>query len=176
MLTVSNDKTQFGAYYMGPARIKGKIRHRWRDVDAHMIKFQTNLGSELNSIEAVKYLWCGKNLSEAVTEEARRLGAASNVYALTSQETNFERIDPTKILGLMTTGKIQKGEPTVEIFKIGANPKYAFAQNKKGRDVKHIATAMVEIFNKKAAKKGIKAVVNNTNPDVEPFLDKLGLL
>ena len=45
MLTVTNDNAQFGMKYVGPATIKGKIRHRWRDVNVNVFKFETNLDS-----------------------------------------------------------------------------------------------------------------------------------
>lgn len=175
MLNISNDRTQFGTRYIGPASVKAKIKHRWRDVDVNVIKFETNLGKELNCIEALKYLWSGKNLSASIAEEARICGGASNVYAITSQERKLDKIEPSKILGVMTTGKIKKGEPTVEVYKIGVNPKYAYEQNKKSRELKHIATALIDAFAKKARKSGVEPIVSFAEPGEEKFLSKVGL-
>ena len=75
----------------------------------------------------------------------------------------------------MTTGKITKGEPTVEVFQIGTHPKFAYAQNKNKRELKHIAKALIETFSKKARKSGVEPVVYVAEPGEEKFLSKVGL-
>lgn len=175
MLSVSNDRTQFGARYIAPVNVKGKYKNKWHDINVNLIKFETNLGQELSNIEAVKYIWGGKNLSASVAEEARKCGGLANVYALTRQQANFEKVIPSEILGIMTTGPIKKGEETVEIFKIGAHPRYAYEQNRRSRDVKHIASGMVEAFRQLAKESGVEPVVLCSEPREEKFLRKVGL-
>ncbi len=175
MLNISDDRTYFGATYIGTGKIKGKLNKSWKEADFNLIKFETNLGKDLNNIDAVRYLWGGKNMSAEISEEARLTGGAANVYALTGQEGKFEKIDPSKIVCLMSTGKIQKGEDTVEVFKIGTHPRYAYEQNRRSRDVKHIARATIEAFRELAEKSGVKPVVYVAEPQDAKFLQKVGL-
>lgn len=177
MLSVSKDKTQFGAYYVSSSKIKGKIRGRWHDVNVNLVKFETNLHSDLRNIEAVSYLWGGKNLSKSIANEALTQGGGAHIYGLTYQTDSFDKIDPSKIIGLMSTQNFCKGAKETEIFKIGTNPKYAYEQNRKVRDVKHIAKAMIEAFSEYADRFGVKPVVSFIDsPNEAKFLNKVGLV
>ena len=112
---------QFGARFISPAKIKYKAPNgKWEKMDVSFIKFDTYKKSDVSLVENISQLWNNKNLSGAIAEEANILGRKSQIYALTSQLKDFEQINPRQVLGLMTTGKIKKGED-VEIFKIGTN-------------------------------------------------------
>ena len=104
------------------------------------------------------------------------LGGKTNVYGVTTQTSDFDVVDARKVLGLISTDKIAKGESEVGVYRMGTTPKYAYAQNKRSRDVKHIATAMYEAVKNLATKKAkAPVVIHNATPEDAKFLSKLGV-
>lgn len=172
----NTNNVQFGAKYISPATIKVKTGKRWKDTHVSFIKFDTSKQKDVSFLEGVEALWGGKNLSSGFVDEAHILGGKTNIYGITTQTSDFDVVDARKVLGLISTGKIAKEEPEVGIYKIGTNPKYAYAQNKRSRDIKHIATAMYESVKKLASKKAKAPVVcKNVEPEDAKFLSKLGV-
>lgn len=70
-----------------------------------------------------KLVWCN-------CRRSKYFKGKSNIYALTTQTDNFEKLDATKVLGIMSADKVNPKTKLAEIFKIGTNPKYAYEQNK----------------------------------------------
>lgn len=173
----SVDRTQFGAKLISPAKVKYKAGKYWKDLDVNFIKFETNKVADRSKLDAVSYLWDGKNLSSSIAEEANILGGSSNVYGLTLQKTNFENILPDHILGLMTTSKVKKGQAEdIEIFKIGTNPKFAYEQQRRSRDIKHIAATLLASLRALAGgKKSPKLYVHYADSQEMKFLNKVGI-
>lgn len=169
------NNVQFGAKFISPATIKVKVGKRWKDAQVNFIKFDTSKQRDVSALEGVEALWGRKNLSSNVLEEAHILGGRAQVYAVTTQESDFDVVDARKILGLMSTDKIKKGKPEVEIFKIGTNPAFAYAQKKRKREVRHIATSMYEAFQNLASKSKAKPIVTYIDPEDTKFLAKLGV-
>jgi len=171
-----NNNVNFGAKYISPAVVKQKIGTKWKDAQVNFIQLETAKTEDRKALGYVKYLWHEKNLTPAIEEEGLVLGGAARIYALTSQADNFEKIEPSKVLGLMTTDRLGKGKESVEIFKIGTTPRYAYEQNKHARSVRHIAKAMVDSF-KELVKNNSKArvVVNFAEPHDMKFLKKVEL-
>ena len=169
---------QFGARFISPAKIKYKAPNgKWEKMDVSFIKFDTYKKSDVSLVENISQLWNNKNLSGAIAEEANILGPKSQIYALTSQLKDFEQINPRQVLGLMTTGKIKKGED-VEIFKIGTNPLFAYEQNHRDRTFKHIAKSMIESFKNLVGlkSKGSETFVQYADsPQEIKFLSRVGL-
>ena len=100
------------------------------------------------------------------------------VYAITSQTSDFKNLEPKKILGMITTNQTKNStDDTLEIFRVGVTPKYAYSQNKNSRDVKHIGTALVkklvEILHRKTDIKRVVAVAEE--PSEVNFLQKLNM-
>lgn len=172
-----SNNLQFGARYINPAVIKAKIGSRWKDAEVSFIKFDTDKRADIRALEGVEALWNGKNLSGGIAEEARVLGGDTHIYGLTTQTEQFDTVNPKQILGLISTGKIKKGEDTVEIFKIGTNPEYAYAQKRRSRDIKHIAKTLIESFKSYASKKAkSRPIVSFAESEDEvKFLSKVGL-
>lgn len=134
----------FGARFISPANIKYKSPNgRWEKIGVSFIKFEPNKKEDVKILNEIRDIWAGKNLSSAIVDEAEILRGKAHIYGLTSQDKNFENINPRQILGLMTTDKIKKNE-NIEVFKIGTNPLFAYEQNHKDRTFKHIAKSMVE--------------------------------
>ena len=175
MQVQSTNNIQFGAKLISPATIKVKAGKRWKDAQVNFIKFDTSKQRDVSALEGVEALWENKNLSSGITEEAHILGGKAQVYGITAQTSNFDVVDARKVLGLMSADKIEKGKPEVEIFKIGTKPQYAYAQNKRKRDVKHIAKSMYEAFKNLAAKSKSEPVVSYADPEDLKFLAKVGI-
>lgn len=172
----SVDNTHFGAKLISPAKIKYKAGKYWKDFDVSFIKFETNKVEDRTKLDAVNYLWGGKNLSASIAEEANILGGKSNVYGLTLQQSNFEHVLPDHILGLVTTSKVRKGDSDIEIFKIGTNPKYAYEQNRRTRDIKHIAVAMLDALRDYTGRKDApRLYVHYADPKEMKFLTRVGV-
>ena len=162
----STDNMQFRANLVKRAKINGKSGYSF-------IKFNTGAKNDVKTLEEIKALWGGKNLSSAIAEEAQILGKDSQIYGLTSQKNNFRRVDSSKVLGLVSTDEIKKGKAT-EIFKIGTNPKYAYEQKHTKRSIKHIATTILESIKK--LNNNSKLIVNNAEPQEMKFLNKIGII
>lgn len=170
------NNVQFGAKYISPATIKVKAGKRWKDTQVSFIKFDTSKQRDISFLEGVESLWGGKNLSAGIVDEAHILGGKTNVYGVTTQTSDFDVVDARKVLGLISTDKIAKGESEVGVYRMGTTPKYAYAQNKRSRDVKHIATAMYEAVKNLATKKAkAPVVIHNATPEDVKFLSKLGV-
>lgn len=172
----SIDNTQFGAKLVAPAKIRYKAGRLWKDLDVNLVKFETAKMSDRAKLDAVSRLWGGRNLSSSIAEEANILGGKSNVYGLTLQQTNLNDVMPDHILGLMTTGKVTKNSDKIEVFKIGTHPKYAYEQNHRSREIKHIATSMLETLKAYTGKKAApKLYTHYATPEEMKFLNKVGV-
>ncbi len=169
------NNVQFGGKLIAPTVVKQKVNKRWKDMPVNFVKFNTGDKFDRLSINFLSLLWKGgKNLSGAIAEEASILKGDSNIYAITTQTDNFEKLDATKVLGIMSADKVNPKTKLAEIFKIGTNPQYAYEQNKKHRDIKHIATAMIDSFTQLISKKG-KPFVSHVENGEEKFLEKVNL-
>ncbi len=167
---------QFGARYMGPAKVKSKVGTKWKDLEVSFIKFETVKQEDRKVLNNICRLWNRKNLSAGIAEEANILGSNAQIYALSKQKDFSGSVDPNQILGLMSTDKIQRGKDTVQIYKIGTTPEYAYAQKRRSRDIKHIASSLVDSFRAIAKKHGNKeVVVNYADQEDLKFLSKVGL-
>lgn len=172
----SIDRTQFGAKLISPAKVKYKAGKYWKDLDVSFIKFETTKVTDRSKLDAVSYIWDGRNLSKSIAEEANILGGKSNIYGLTLQKTDFDNILPDHILGLVSTGKVKNAQDGVEIFKIGTNPKFAYEQKRRSRDIKHIAATLLDSLRALAGgKKSPKLYANYANPEEIKFLNRVGI-
>lgn len=170
-----DSNTQFGAKFISPAKVRYKAGKVWKDLDVSLIKFDTNKMEDRSKLDAVSRLWGGKNMSAAIAEEANILGGGSHVYGITLQKGNIEEnVLPDHILGLMSTGAAQKYRKNIEMFKIGTNPKFAYEQNRRTRDIKHIARGMIEAF-KSYIGGTPKLTVSYAEPSEVKFLNKVGI-
>ena len=156
---------QFGAQLVKRVKIDGKGGYNF-------IKFNTGTKNDVKTLSDIKTLWGGENLSAGIAEEAEILGKEANIYGLTLQTDNFRNADSSKVLGLVSTGKIVKGKET-EIFKIGTNPEYAYEQKRQKRSIKHIASIMLENIRKLSGNS--KLIVNNAELQDMKFLNKAGI-
>jgi len=171
------NSVNFGAKFICPATIKVKSpKGRWQNAAASFIAFEPEKRQDMCILEGVSRLWGGRNTSARTVEEAEYLGGRAHVFALTSQTDNFAELNPHKILGLMTTDGIEKSEE-VELFRLGVNPQFAYKQNLKKRDIKHIGIAMIESLRKhiKSESNGAELFVRYADPDVMKFLNRVGI-
>lgn len=163
---------QFGSRFIARATVQQKINRRWEDMPVNLVKFDAGNKMDRLTINFLSLLWNGgKNLSGTIAEEAGILRRKSQIYALTTQKDDFKHLDINKILGIMSTDKVDPKTKTAEIFKIGTDPQYAYEQNKRNRDIRHIAKAMVDSFSKKVA----KPFVSYAEPQEVKFLEKVNL-
>lgn len=176
MLVQQNNNVNFCAKFVSPAVVKQKTGKVWKDANANFIQLETAKTEDRKLLGYIKHLWYQKNLTPSIEEEAWVLGGNAHIYALTSQTDNFEKVEPSKVLGVMTTDKITRKKDSVEIFKIGTNPKFAYEQNKRSRDIKHIATAMIDAFKDLvSANSRADVVVKYAEPKDMKFLRKVNL-
>ena len=137
----------FGGKLIAPTVVKQKVNKKWKDMPVNFVKFHAGDKFDRLSINFLSYLWNGgKNLSGAIAEEVSILKGKSNIYALTTQTDNFEKLDATKV----------------------------YEQNKEHRDIKHIASAMIDSFTQMISKKG-KPFVSHVENGEEKFLEKVNL-
>lgn len=170
------NNVQFGARYISPAKVQQKYGSKWKNLDVHFIKFETNKEEDRLALSNIRNLWNRKNLSAGIAEEADILGGHAQIYALTTQKDFSGRVEPNQVLGLLSTDKFQKGKDTVQIFKIGTAPEFAYAQKKRTRSIKHIATTLIDSFKAYARKNRTNnVVVNYADPEDMKFLSKVGL-
>ncbi len=176
MQVYSNNNVQFGAKYVAPAHVKFKDAKKWKDASVNFIKFETTKVSDRTALDQISRLWGGKNLSGAIADEANILGGKAHVYGVTTQEANFDHVDPRKILGLVSTDKITKNSSEINVFKIGTNPKFAYEQNKRNRSIRHIAKSMIEALKLTTYKNtNPKIVTQYAEPQEVKFLNKAGV-
>ena len=81
---------------------------KWKDVSVNFIKFETAKEDDRRTLDQVSRLWGGKNLSSAIADEANILGGNAHIYGVTTQESNFDHVDPSQVLGFVSTDKFTK--------------------------------------------------------------------
>lgn len=178
MQTANISNQNFGASLSSKVKIKHLQNGQWRNKSVSFVKFDTYKTKDRTAIKEVSELWGGDNFSASIAEEADILGKASHVYGITLQDKNFGNIDSQKVLGLLTTDKIDKTTEAVEVYRIGVIPE--FSHSYKNRKVKHIGTALVEglrkTLNKNSENPNPKINVSLTDIDcqkAEPFFNKV---
>ena len=168
--------TQFGARFISSPSVMTKLENgKWMQDKVNFVKLNTSSHSDLKTLKDVITLWGGQNLSKAISEEAHILGKESNVYALTTQVGHFKKLNPKDVLGLITTGDVKTKESSVEVFKVGTDPIFAYEQNRRSRNVKHIAKAMFqEVIGMLHKNDNVKNVNVHIEAGDERFLSRLG--
>ena len=161
MQTASISNQNFGASLISKVPIKHKVKGRWQDKSVSFIKFDTNKRRDREALKEVSRLWNGDNFSASIAEEADILHKNSHVYGITLQEAPHSYVDSNKVLGLITTDKIEKGTKEVEIYRMGVIPEFAHGAK---RNVKHVGTALLEGLQKLLNK-------NSDNPAMNITLD-----
>ena len=142
MQTGSINSTQnFGASLISKVPVKHKLKGKWQDKSVSFIKFDTNKRRDREALKEVSRLWNGDNFSASIAEEADILHKDSHVYGITLQDSAHSFVDSNKVLGLITTDKIEKGTKEVEIYRMGVIPEFAHGQK---RNVKHVGTALLQ--------------------------------
>lgn len=176
MQTDYSNNIQFGMKFISPAKIKVKNGKYWKDLDVSFVKFETEKAADRKALRDVAKIWSNKNLSGAISEEAEILKDKSHIYALTLQKTDNGVILTDHILGLLTTDAIKKTGELIELFKIGTNPKFAYEQNRRTREVKHVAKNLINSFKEYAAKLSKTPVgVNYAEAEEVKFLQRTGV-
>lgn len=169
-----NGTQSFGAKYVSPAKIKAKVGKYWKNQDVNFVKVDTrNNAADVQTIRDVEKLWGGQNLSNEFTRVAELSKGNANIYALTTQTDNLEKLEADKILGMIDTSNIKK-KGVVDIYRVATNPKYAYEQNTRTRDKKHIAKELVESFKKMLGPKA-KAIAEFAEATDMKFLKRIGL-
>lgn len=172
-LNVGNNQA-FGAKLISPAKVKTKIGKYWKNQDVNFVKVDTrNRAEDVKTLQEVEKLWGGQNLSNEFTRVAELSKGNANIYALTTQTDNLEKLEADKILGMIDTSKIKK-KGAVDIYRVATNPKYAYEQNTRTRDKKHIAKELVESFKKMLGPKA-KAIAEFAEAADMKFLKRIGL-
>lgn len=175
MQVQQTNNVQFGARFISSVPVKVKTESgKWIDNSVNFIKLETSKKTDVKALENLESLWGGKNLSSGVAEEARILGRKSHVYALTKQSSNFNNVNHRDILGVMTTDSVHLAKGDVSIFKIGTDPMFAYEQNGRHRQVKHIAKSMLRAFVGMLQKnKDVDSVVAHSDIQDTRFLQRL---
>ncbi len=164
----TND-VSFGASVVRHIKLTGKNGKQFK---ANFIKFNTRRAKDVKALENIRTLWGGRNLSAGISEEAKILGKDSYIYGLTLQNNNFCDVDGSKVLGLVSTSKVVRGNDT-EIFKIGTNPKYAYEQKHSRRSIKNIAKLMLDAIKDLNGNKSLFA--SNVEENEKRFVEKVGI-
>ena len=171
---MSENKISFGAIPISRTHIPVKKSGRWVAQEVSFVRFNPKLTNDMDTLKDVKAIWKGNNLSASIAEEAEIV--KSPVYALVSQKENLKKILPENVLGLFTTDKIDKLTDTVEIYKLGVNPEFAYAQKRRSREVKHVGSTMIREFVEFIDKKfNVKSIVIGSEDDSVRFYQRMGI-
>lgn len=171
---IQQNNINFRAKLISPATIKYKNGIRWNDFNVRFIKFNTHNKADRETIKQVAGIWNNHNMSDTIAEEVDILGNKSEVYAITSQRKNFEKINPTNILSLMTTDKVNQTNSKVHIYRLGSKPEMSYAQNGNFRSIKYFAKSLLQSFVKFIEKnKNIDGIEVYPEPSDIKFLEKM---
>lgn len=141
---MQSNSVSFKAIPVNTAKIPVKNAGKWLKEEVTLVRFNPRLNSDMATLKGVQKRWHGQNMSASIEEEARIV--KSPVYGLVRQNSDFKNIDEKNVLGLFTTDKIDRTTDSVEIYRLGTNPEYAYAQKKRHRDMKHIGSTMIKKF------------------------------
>lgn len=170
----TTNNTAFEGKYIFPTTIKTKVGKYWKNQDVNFVKVDTRKNAaDVKTLEEVEQLWEGQNLSGEFNRVAELSKGKANIYVLTTQTNNLEKLEADKILGMIDVADIRK-KGAVDIYRIATNPKYAYAQNTRTRDKKHIAKELVNSVKKMLGPKA-KAVLEFAEATDMPFCKRIGL-
>lgn len=173
--SITQNNVNFKAKLINPAKIKVKVNYnKWVDDDCNFVKFNTSNEEDIQTINNIRKLWKNKNLSDSIAEELDIMGNKAEIFALTRQKDNFENMDAKMVLGLMTTDKINQLNRSINIYKIGSSPEFAYAQHIRHRSLKYTGKTLLQEFVKYIkGQKNIESIRIEAEPTDIDFLNRI---
>ena len=114
------------------------------------------------------YSWCMYN---SFKREKQKCKSKNHIYALTTQNKSFDKLDSKKILGLIQFSELPRGENSIDWFQV--RPKYNYVISKDNRKYTHVGKALLEFTQKKFSKKPIYV---SSSEDAIEFYEKYGFV
>ena len=147
-MQIENSNITFCAHFNNYAKVlKGdKISGKYAPHDVSFVSIDASNELDLSALKKVYENWNREVLAEAIlrTAEAQYLGDISyrhnKIFALTTQEDNFEHFEPDKILGIADV-KVLNSKGHAFLEHIIVKP---FTNRDKDLDIKKIGTAMLD--------------------------------
>ena len=150
------DRVNFGAKYINTIKIKkfDEVSESFANYSVAFVKLDPNNKDDLRVVDAAVIQWKDADYIKKIATASHWIGKAPiEVYALTTQKNNFNKLKPSKILGFAEMRKDQIRLDFNWLYYLQVNPK-AININKtnSSNQYKYVGTSIL---------KSLKKIYNN---------------
>ena len=121
----------------------GKHTKKYAPTEVSFVKIDRELKSDIKALREIKKIW-PYSFASNIYKEASNSEYLVDVYALTTQEKDFEYLNPNNIIGLVETSNRYKGSIYLEYLQ--TNPQYIADEDSDMPLYKKIGTTMLNLL------------------------------
>lgn len=99
----NNTQSHFGAKYVNKMKVGKLVNDKYEQVNASFVKIEKNNKKDLKALHDIAKYWEHDKYAINIYQKTNA-GCSDDVYALTSQTSNFENLNPNEILGVCEIG------------------------------------------------------------------------
>ena len=165
----------FGAKFISSANIQ-KLGHdkKYREINTSFVKLSHESKKDCNVLCELAGWDSYDTFSKTINDNFQNLSIQKNIlgyefFALTTQESNFENLDPNNILGLLQTSERLKDN---YIEYLQTNPEYMLGAAT--RKFKGIGKTMMNAYMKMLGKN--KTIHLDSTPNAADFYKRIGFI
>ena len=143
---------KFGATYITDSNVqKLDSNKKYKSEPVNFVEIDSKNYSDVQALGKISKYWPNSFYSSAFYDTALQKYKGNNyfniykLYALTSQQDHFEKLDDERILGLVEVVQPSKNTPKIFVSHIETNPQYLYS---KDSEYTGIGSAMLESLQK----------------------------
>ncbi len=146
---------------------KGRLCQKYKPIEVSFVRLDTQSIRDINLLKKLKKMWPLTFVSN-ICKDVSLYSNLFTVYALTTQQDNFEKLSPNKILGL---AEITNEQNEISLEYLQTHPKYEYDENVKERKFKKIGNTMLDCIKNL---EHVKKIYTNSLFSIIPFYEKNG--
>ncbi len=153
-----------------------KKTKQYVDCKANFVKLTADNRDDLKAVNACEQKWKGAAYIQKIATAAHWLGYRNgtkiDVYALTTQKNNFNKLNPKNILGLAEIRTNEATPQNAELYHLQVKPT-AISINGTNKSYKKVGTSIV-----RSLQKMYKTITlfSDKTPEVKKFYENLGFI
>lgn len=147
----------FGANHIKNVNISKRYYSKYKPCKVSLIKMDTNNEKDMRAIDKTAILW-ENSLTAFVHDDIKKSIRKNNtaehiqVYALTTQDKNFDKLNPKKILGMMELIDNHANDKKIDVLQ--TNTDYIFNKKINNKPLyKHIGKKLIQYVKKEFSDK-----------------------
>lgn len=154
----------FGARHIAKTKILKKASDKYLPREAHIVEFNFRNMNDKKTINILKEKWKDAKYTQMICSSYSN---NRHVYALTTQKSNFRKLNPDSIMGLADI-YLERKNASLKFLQV--NPKYI---NKKDSQAKGIGKSLMHGIVNKLKKQKCEYIDLYALPNIKPFYRKI---